>query len=283
MQTKLRKTEPAAAENRRATKRQVASRSQTLDSGPWSLDNSPVAKCSLRKANVGSCRLKKIPRSCSLIPAITSSVPAKMAFTSAFPQHALAKIHIQAHSRPSAIARFKFFTLITPQLPKVSTSPIKVIQGSTGFQRQDKAPQKIIHQVLISSLQPFLRRAPFVAKLQSRFGANYQETLHLPNCSHREMSAYIKEYTEIIQHTVPVAKYQETPSTEALDRAHYSLAFTLMAAEMIRQTASTFWHLFLGCRPVAHFDALFRVPSIQLSVYPHIHFAMPLRETFLSR
>ncbi|MDB6033193.1 MAG: hypothetical protein JWM16_3531 [Verrucomicrobiales bacterium] len=62
---------------RRRTKGAVASRSQTLDSGHWSLDNSPVTQCSLWKANVGSCRLKKIPRSCSLIPAITCSVPAE--------------------------------------------------------------------------------------------------------------------------------------------------------------------------------------------------------------
>jgi hypothetical protein len=176
MQTKLQKPEPAAAENRRATKRQVASRSQTLDSGPWSLDNSPVARCSLRKANVGSCRLKKSPRSCSLIPAITSSVPAEMTFTSAFPQHALAEIHIQAHSRLSAVARFKFFTLITPQLPKLPTSPIKVIQGSTGFQRQGQGSPKNHSSTLDIEPPAFSSPCAFVAKLQSRFVANDQET-----------------------------------------------------------------------------------------------------------
>ncbi|MDB6031548.1 MAG: hypothetical protein JWM16_1886 [Verrucomicrobiales bacterium] len=41
-----------------------------LEQGPTVFGRLPVAKCSSRKAYVGSCRLIKFPRFCSLIPAI---------------------------------------------------------------------------------------------------------------------------------------------------------------------------------------------------------------------
>jgi hypothetical protein len=120
----------------------------TLDLGHWSLDNSPVAKCSQRKAHVGSCRLKKIPRSCRL-------------FSTSYP--------LVDYAPPRGCS-FQSHALIKPLLTNDESPAIKVIQD---FQRQHKVPQKAVIQGMISMFQPC---SPWPPKA-SHFPLSNQATL----------------------------------------------------------------------------------------------------------